>query len=198
MKNLSRLEIFGITCFIITAIVFVGCTGYRMYLDSIRADDISDGANLAEHETIMIHIDGAIENPGVYELPANSRIRSIIDMAGGFAEEANRDLLNLAEILRDGQKVYVPSEGETVSAPLVTQSPTNLRITGESGMHFPINLNTASKEQLMTLPGIGEVRASDIIEYREARGGFKRISDIMDVRGIGEKTYENIKDLVYI
>ncbi len=128
-----------------------------------------------------VYICGYVINPGVYICDEGMRIYELIDMAGGFHSEADRDYLNLVEVVTDGQKIYVPKLGEVVS-----------------GDKQKVNINTADKLTLMTLPGIGESRASDIISYREEQGGFARIEDIMKVSGIKEAAYEKIKDYIVV
>lgn len=128
-----------------------------------------------------VYICGYVSNPGVYICDEGTRIYELIDMAGGFRSEADRDYLNLVEVVTDGQKIYVPKYGEVVSGDI-----------------RKVNINTADKFTLMTLPGIGESRALDIISYREGHGDFARIEDIMKVSGIKEAAYEKIKDYIMV
>lgn len=161
---------------------------------------------------VYIHVCGLVCTPGVYGLPAGSRVYEAIEAAGGFSEAAVPDYLNLAQVLEDGMKIQVPDREQAeewkargltqsgisagaVSAGVQTPGGTG---TGEGGAKAMVNLNTASKEELMTLRGIGESRAEDIIHYREAFGGFKSIEDIMNVSGIKDAAFEKIKDSITV
>ncbi len=137
---------------------------------------------------VVVHVCGAVKVPGVYELSGSKRVTDAIQVAGGPTPDANLDALNLAAKLVDGQKIYVPKEGESISPTL----------SGNGTVDGPINLNTASVEQLDKLPGIGPVLAQRIIEYRESNGDFKSIDDLQKVEGIGPKKFEQIKDRVTV
>lgn len=149
------------------------------------------GGEAKTSKSVVVHICGAVCNPGVYELSADERVNDAIAQAGGGAAEANLDALNLAAKLTDGQRIYVPKIGET---PALALSPSGN--SSESG--FPVSLNTATPEQLDTLPGIGETLAKRILEYRQAHGGFKKVSELQNIGGIGEKKYNQLKDKVTV
>lgn len=148
---------------------------------------------------LVVDVAGAVPRPGVYELPLGSRIKDAIEMAGGFLAEADKSSLNLAEPLQDGQKLDVPYIAGFEPAPVAVLSVDssdgneNDRITNPETL---ININTASVEELDTLPGIGPALAQAIIDYRDTFGPFFAIEDIMLVDGIGEATFEEIKDLI--
>lgn len=127
---------------------------------------------------IVVEIGGEVNNPGVYEIENDKRLVDLVQLAGGFTDEANSSLVNLAMSLQDGRKYYIPSIHDV----------SNGKINGK------ININTASLEELMGLKGIGKVKAQAIIDYRNLYGPFLSTEEIMKVRGIGEKTYEAIKD----
>ena len=146
-----------------------------------------DNGNL-EQEGIYVHVCGEVQCPGVYELNNGSRIFEAIEKAGGMTEKAAAESVNQAGILEDGQQLYIPSEEE-----LLNQKKD--AATMEQGK---VDINKASREELMTLSGIGESRAADIIKYREENGDFSRIEDIMLVSGIGEKTFEEIKEQITV
>lgn len=144
----------------------------------------------ASPELMMVYVTGAVATPDVYAVPKDSRLYEIIDIAGGFSPEASKEYLNLARMVFDGEQIHVPLEA-TVEA------------LGEGhghgqGMGSKVSLNQASKEQLMTLKGVGEARAEAIIDYRKRNGPFKRPKDIMNVRGIKEAMYEKIKNDITI
>ena len=179
-----------------------------------QAGRLSEGDMLPREDMplVYIHVCGLVCTPGVYGLPAGSRVYEAIEAAGGFSEAAVPDYLNLAQVLEDGMKIQVPDREQAeewkargltqsgisagaVSAGVQTPGGTG---TGEGGAKAMVNLNTASKEELMTLRGIGESRAEDIIHYREAFGGFRSIEDIMNVSGIKNAAFEKIKDSITV
>jgi len=135
-------------------------------------------------EYIFVYVCGAVNCEGVYELPSGSRVYQAIEVAGGFREDADKNSVNQAEILEDEERIYVPVIGEEVQM--------------ESEESGKININKAAKEELMTLPGVGESRAESIIKYREEQGAFQSIEDIMQVSGIKEGLFEKIKDLITV
>ena len=161
---------------------------------------------------VYIHVCGLVSTPGVYGLPAGSRVYEAIEAAGGFSEAAVPDYLNLAQVLEDGMKIQVPDrdQAEEWKARGLTQSGISMgggtagvqtsgrTGSGEGGSKARVNLNTASREELMTLRGIGESRADDIIHYRQEFGGFKSIEDIMNVSGIKNAAFEKIKDSITV
>jgi competence protein ComEA len=148
---------------------------------------------------IMVHVDGAVQHPGVYPLPRESRVQDVIQAAGGFAQKANTDAINLAARLEDGDKLVVPQVGTPAAPPSVvapTASRANPLPESKSTPGALVNINTATLEELQTLPGIGATRAQDIINYRQAHGAFKTIEDLGNVTGIGQVTIERLKDLI--
>lgn len=148
-----------------------------------------------EIETVVVDVGGAVIEPGVVELDAGSRVADAIEAAGGLATDADCTTLNQAQLLQDGQKVYVPKEGEIdASGALVDSS------TQEAGQVATalVNINTATLEELDALPGVGPATAQAIIDDREANGPFASVEDIMRVSGIGEKKYEKLKGSICI
>lgn len=133
---------------------------------------------------IYVYVCGAVCREGVYKLPAGSRIYEAVEMAGGFREDAATAEVNQAEVLQDEARLYVPTISETISE--------------EAEDDGKINLNKATKEELMTLPGVGASRADSIIQYRNENGGFKSIEEIMQISGIKEGLFEKIKDLIKV
>ena len=153
--------------------------------------DSSDDSTKDDSNTdIYVHICGAVINPGVYQVPAGTRVYQALELAGGSSDDAYLSGINLADKLADGQKVYIPAEGENAEGILSTDS---------GGVQsVMVNINTASEAELMTLPGIGQSRAKDIINYRVKNGLFESIDDIMKVSGIKEAAFEKIKDLIKV
>ena len=136
--------------------------------------------------TIRVHVCGEVNTPGVVELAAGSCAADAVEAAGGFTERAAPDGLNLARALSDGEQVRVPDAEEAASA-------AESEAVRESGR---IDINSATREQLMSLPGIGEVRAEAIIAYRTEHGPFSEISELMNVSGIGESILKQIEDRI--
>lgn len=136
-----------------------------------------------------VHICGEVNAPGVYEMEAGSRIFQAVEMAGGFTDTAAAEYLNMAQEVTDGMKLLVPSV-EDVESGQLSGLDELLPASGEQ----KVNLNTATKEQLMTLRGIGESRAEDIIRYREETGPFRTIEEIMEISGIKDAAFQKIKE----
>jgi competence protein ComEA len=139
---------------------------------------------------ITVYVSGNVNQEGLYSLPVGSRVNDAIQAAGGFLNEANTGLINLAKILEDGEQINVPG----LITPDIPVNPTRM-LTPAMGL---VNINTASLEQLDTLPNIGPVTAQDIIDYRNKNGLFASIEALMDVPGIGEGKFEAIKDLITV
>ena len=155
------------------------------------ADNIEISKNPKEDfkEKIVIHVCGAVKSPGIYELDEGSRIYEAIAKAGGVLENAAAEQLNQAAKISDGQQLYVPFQGETN---VFTGSQES------SSKETGVNINTANKEELMTLPGIGVSKAEAIIKYREEHGDFKDVQELTNIAGIKTSVYEKIKELVRV
>ncbi|WP_279325961.1 helix-hairpin-helix domain-containing protein [Bacillus sp. FJAT-47783] len=143
-------------------------------------------------ETIFIDVKGAVQKPGVYELKKSERVLQAIEKAGGFLQEADVNKVNLAAKLEDGTVIYVPKMGEEES--VITTVEAVKSVSSSKG----ININTATLEELQTLNGIGPSKAEAIISYREENGPFSTIEDIKKVSGIGDKSFEKIKNDISI
>ena len=155
-------------------------------------DIISNGTNIISpnNNKILVEIKGEVKNPDVYEVDDGSIIRDLITIAGGLTEEANIDRINRAEKLKNNQLIVIPNSSDANIGVISSQ-------TGISNDGI-ININSASLSDLQKINGIGEVKAQSIIDYREKNGGFKSIEDIKNVEGIGDKTFEKIKDKISI
>lgn len=144
----------------------------------------------AQEGAIYVYVCGQVADPGVYELKKSSRLYEALEAAGGMTETAADTYLNQAESLKDGQKVYVPSKEEAESSP--APAPEGEKDDGK------VDLNKASKEELMTLDGIGEARADAILKYREDGGGFHSAEELKEVEGIKDGIYNKIKDKIKV
>ncbi len=149
-------------------------------------------------EYIYVQISGAIKTPQVAKLKKGARVFELIDSSGGFTADASNayvnKILNLAKVLNDGEKVYIPFAIEELDTNFATKYST----TSTDTTSLIVNINTADKETLKTLPQIGDSTADKIIDYRNKNGAFKAIDEIKNVSGIGDKTFEELKDLISI
>ncbi len=142
---------------------------------------------------IMVHVSGQVYKPGIIILEGGKRLVDAIELAGGLKSNADLDRINLAKKLSDEEKIYIPEIGEEINPNIETVSiESDLIQAKEAGK---ININTCTKEELISLPGIGEVIATRVLEYR-LENPFKSVDDIKSVSGIGDKKFEGIKDLI--
>lgn len=182
--------------FVYLALIFIfsiaGCKDknedilrFKASENEINREDIVEEKSEKKDELLIVHVSGSVKRAGVYQLEKDKRIIDAIDKAGGLLEDADSDAINLAEKIKDGMKIYVPKKGEkhTAGADLKSQS--------------YIDLNLATKEELMTLPGVGEKTADKIIAYREAQT-FEKVDDLLKVSGFGKKKMESLKGLISV
>lgn len=208
MFNFSNQEKITIILLLIVIVVGVGIVLYKNINSEDnfvinRASDISENSPAIQIEVppLIIHIAGAVKNPGVYQLESTDRIVDAVKIAGGATEEANLDLINLAALLKDEQKINIPYKtysetGEEINTNTYNYVASAYSSSGSTSAK--ININTANANMLQNLPGIGPVLSERIIEYRNQNGLFGVIDDIMDVSGIAEKKYEGIKDQICV
>ena len=203
-----RKELKLIIVIICITTYLVGCGQGSVKYISTEADDIDSateetvstdvdieelGANTEQADigdTVPVYVCGAVNNPGVYYLSPNSLKADALHMAGGLTSDAALDYVNLAETVNAGEKIYFPYADEVADSVNISQSDND---QGNSGK---ININTATKDELMTLPGIGDSKADAIIKYRDEYGPFQNIEDITNITGIKEGVYNNIKDYI--
>lgn len=136
---------------------------------------------------LYVYVAGRVKKPDVYKVPEGSRVYQLIELAGGFEEDADTVSINLADRVHDGMKIIVYAVGEEPAGDADTPSQSRF-----------VNINTASKKQLMTLPGIGAAKADSIVRYREENGYFHSIEDIMNISGIKEGAFDKIKDFITV
>lgn len=144
----------------------------------------------------MVYVTGAVKKPGVYEVAQGSRVYEALNAAGGFADGADQDAVNLAAKLSDGEHVKFPRRGEQQAGALSSQSRTENSAPASGAAK--VNINTAGKAELMSVRGIGAKTAQLILDYRKENGPFGRTEDIMSVSGFGPKRYEGIKDQITV
>lgn len=171
-------------CFFIGSFMLAGCTKDEVIIKAEVSSEVTEMKRNDEEkqtEHIYVYVCGQVEKPGVYKVAADARVCDALELVGGILEDGNAEILKQAEHMTDGETIYVPSVNE--------DSP-------EEGSKDDgkVNINTASKEELMTLPGIGESKADIIIEYREEHGAFQSIEELMEIQGIKEGVFNKIKD----
>ena len=148
-------------------------------------EESADSESKYEEPSIFVYVCGQVHCPGVYEMHEGARVTDAIEAAGGMTEEAAREFLNLAALLGDGQKLYVPTIDEAMQEK-------------QSSADGKVNINTADAGELMSLSGVGEAKAEAIIRYREEKGGFRSIEEIMSIEGIKEGVFQKIKDKISV
>lgn len=208
MFNLSNQEKITIIFLLIVIIIGIGIILYKNFnnednlaLNSPPNFSENNIAEKIEVPSVIIHISGAVKNPGVYQLKSTDRVVDAVKIAGGITERANPDAINLAALLKDGQKIIIPYK---ISNQVTVESDKNISknieevYSSSSSPSDQININTADDHTLQSLPGIGPVLSQKIIDYRNQNGLFEVIDDIKDVSGIGEKKFEGIKDLICV
>lgn len=201
---------------IIIVLIIVG-----IYVYNIRfSEDINENTNENQLNTsfvenilekddknkeIIVHITGAVKKNGIVKLKDGARIYDAIEMAGGSTDDADLSKINLAYVLEDGQKVYIPKIGEINQENAEEEYITfeygnnkNIIQDYNKGVNEKVNINTANQTELETLPGIGTATAEKIIDYRNKNGKFSSIEDIQNVKGIGNAKYENIKESICV
>ena len=223
MKKINK----KIIIIILIIIIIVGTTIYEKIIKDRKLIEINedmDITNTNEENTteeqnttnsesnskIIIYITGQVRKEGVYELDENSRITDAIEIAGGLKEDANIENINLAEVLEDGMKIYIPDKKEPnnnqsenknliqKNTENTTENSKKTNTDNKQNQNTKININTATQTELETLPGIGPSTALKIINYRKDNGKFKNINDIKNVSGIGDSKFNNIKNLIKV
>lgn len=232
-KNLKLITI------VVVMIGLVGFIGVKLMLSSDEIDSVSTDELLLdekeevideeddklENTNVFVDIKGAVISPGVYEIEKNKKVIDVVQLAGGFLENADTSMVNLAKMITNEMVIIIYTAEEVKEAmkkdsvakivdnkcvcPKVTndaclkqeasssneQNASNGNTVDENAI---VNINTATLEELLTLSGIGESKAKAIIEYREKNGSFQKIEDLMEVSGIGESVYEKIKERITV
>ncbi|CUX47677.1 helix-hairpin-helix domain-containing protein [Clostridium sp. C105KSO13] len=215
MKDRRNIGICRFLCIIFTtAVLTAGCT-------KDKADDLTElelgisgdkgtettqevpdktkgdaGEQREKPSTVFVYVCGAVHTPGVYELDSDSRVYEALARAGGVTKAAAGEALNQARVVTDGERIYIPTAEELEKGVVDGSMPEVTGADRENG--GKININTASREELKSLPGIGDSKADSIISYRESNGGFQAVEDLMQVEGIKEGVFNKIKDKIMI
>ena len=157
---------------------------------SNETNNKDEKAEKRHDEKIFVDVKGAVKHPGVFETTKDKRVKDLIEEAGGLLDDADTSTLNLSQKVKDQMVIYVLKHGE---------KPKQISDGGSSSSNTDvININTANKEQLMKISGVGKTKAEAIISFREKNGDFKKKEDITKVRGIGKATFEKIKDKIEV
>ena len=158
-----------------------------------ESTEVAETEETSEADEIFIDIGGAVEKPGVYKVATGTRLYEVVELAGGLRTDADTNSVNQAAFVEDGAKIIIPQASDSQN----DESDSNVEIVVPSSGIGTVNINTASKEELKTLSGIGDVMADRIIEYRSTNR-FSKKEDIMWVNGIGNAIFEKIKDQISI
>lgn len=218
MRDLNKKQKITIIC--IAVILVIAFIYYKNIINKNNFSQIDENIEISTNEEyketedkkvmIKVHVCGSVNKEGVVELEENNRVSDAIEKAGGLKENANILDINLAYMLEDGMKVYIPSVEDKSNTEENLKSniendftksvsnPENKNTISNSSKSKKININTAMQSELETLPGIGESTAQKIINYRKDNGKFKTIEDIKKVSGIGNAKFEKIKELIDI
>lgn len=207
-KN-QKIIFIGILSFIICIIIYYFYTQYQsmgVSLEEINQTEVEE-INIVENkenkdeEELIIHISGAVANEGVVTVIQGARISDVIDVAGGLKDNASLKNVNLAYMVEDGQKIYIPTkeeEQEMENEYTIVQEGNNSNKISYKEENDKVNINKATQIELEELPGIGSSTALKIIEYRKENGDFKSIDDIKNVNGIGDAKFNNIKEYIEV
>lgn len=208
-KNFKKI-LYAMGCLVLTVFLLCGCdresdleitmqteeTGTEISEAGKRQETVEEPESAEKaREMIYVQVTGAVQTPGVYEIPAGSRVFEAVQKAGGMTGEAAPDSINQAVEVHDGDMIVLPTQEEwnrTGESSRVEEVPDTVLSDGR------VNINTATAEQLCTIPGIGETRAQSIITYREQNGLFTTIEEIKNVSGIKEGLFQKIKEKIKV
>lgn len=175
--------------FVLVLLIVITRFGLAMKKDNIEIkldhDDSSINLELEGDSQILVHISGEVKNPGVYELKDNDRLDDLVEISGGLTNNADIARVNLARVLEDGLKIHIPNKNNATEE---NQSSSRLTLT---------DFNQLSAKELEAIDGIGEVISKRIVDYREKNGSFNKVTDLLNVNGIGDSKLEQIKNDVY-
>jgi len=196
--NLSKEQQLILLGLVASIVVGLGVTVYRYYFTKPSQEIVIEEPKASGQSfTVIVHICGAVRREGVYKLSPGDRLLEALRMAGGALPSADLSALNLAETVKDGQKVMVPSK-QIIVEKLAEDLPAGRQGRDTKGSSQKVSLNAASEEELDSLPGVGKSTAQKIIEYRRTNGPFTRIEQIMEVPRFGKSKFERIKNRITI
>nr|WP_235841991.1 helix-hairpin-helix domain-containing protein [Neobacillus fumarioli] len=168
-----------------------------------KTDNTKQTAKDKQSDQVMVDVKGQVKLPGVYQANQGERVNDVINRAGGLTDKADQSQVNFAEHIKDEMVIYIPAKDEVPQAlPSNGNTANNGKTAASPGNptknQTKVNLNKADETQLQTLPGVGAAKAKAIIDYREKSGPFKKIDDLKNISGIGDKTFEKLKDLIEV
>lgn len=213
MKNIKKIIIFSLITLL--SIVLIACKGMDNLSENVyvvsesdtkekqttleKENNSKDNQSLnkskTKHKNITVYVSGEVIKPGVVTLDAEKRLSDAVDSLGGVTQNADLNRVNLASRLQDEKHYIIPKIGEELQ---VESANVNSQDESQSQSDSKININEASAKELDELPGVGEATASKILKYREETGKFKSVEEIKNVNGIGDKKYEELKDLICV
>ncbi|MBQ9200026.1 MAG: helix-hairpin-helix domain-containing protein [Lachnospiraceae bacterium] len=190
-------------------LIFTACGQSEKFVKKSEVADLESGTSYSEasenqeayqeEKEVACYVCGAVKTPGVYYLSESSIKQDAVLMAGGFAEGASEEYINLAEHIKEGERIYIPYKEELeADLTLSCEKEDVTEVKGFYDTEGRLNINYADKEALKELPGIGDAKADAIIKYREENGAFKTVDDIKNVTGIKAGVYDNIKDYITV
>ena len=204
MSKKKKIQIIlGVISFLLAGILYLGLNGRQEsgevvtghFTDEASESAKSDVPEQTASSVVYVHICGAVKKPGVYTFPSEPHIIDVVEQAGGFTKKADSASVNLAEKVADGTQLVVAEKGAEKKT---NEEQSSHEKSSGSDVSDKVNINTASAEELMTLSGIGESKAAQILSYRETNGAFQKIEDIMKISGIKEGVFSKIKDCITV
>ena len=209
LANMSKPALIGLVAILVMVAVAAGrlligtATANEFEVSKAASSSASTEAAVsdeAEKEPVFVHVSGEVNNPGLVELEAGSRVADAVNAAGGFTQEAEMSSVNLARILSDGEQVVIMRHVDQAELQATAGQASGQVAVGPSGGSVSglVNINTASESELVSLPGVGQATASKIIADRQANGAFKTIEDLKRVSGIGDKKFESLSALICV
>jgi competence protein ComEA len=201
---MDRVKFYIALIVIFVSVILAGCEKDR---DAIELSTENCESAIVQEETsgeIFVEVSGAVKNPGVYCVAEDARVYQLIELAGGMTKKAQKNYLNLAEKVSDGQKIQVLTKKQyrKQNSKSAQEDAAVSDNTGEGGTNLSetdkLNINTATAEQLTNLSGIGQTKAAAIVAYREEHGAFSAVEDIKNVSGIGDATFANIESEITV
>lgn len=204
MKNnksfIQIIKIISISCGVIFGLSACAQSEEELFVREEPMVTITTPAESTDpvEEKIIVEIKGQVLKPGVYTLKTNQRLNDLVNVSGGVTKEANLRFVNLAMKIMDGDSFYIPSITEEETGEITAQNSGGIASLGDGKSDGKIDLNNASKEELMTVTGIGPATADNILMYREENGPFKSVDGLLQVNRIGEKTLDKIRDSFFV
>ena len=199
---LSRRQTLALVVLVAVSLIGGGILAWRQA--NKGGVEVSAGTDASAPQAVgepqcMVHVCGAVKNPGVYNLKAGSRVYEAVEKAGGALPEADQERINLAARIQDGQQIRLPDkiEAEAPAAATGAKAAGTPRASAPK-VRFPLSLNQASAAELDAVPGIGPAIASRIVDYRQAKGSFAKLEDLLNVDGIGQKTLERFRPYLQV